>query len=237
MPNQTRTRPKSSSIPRFPEQKALSSYIILPYGGKRKKAQGGVLSQHWRKQPCNARPQQKGRRHQKAEDEQPHKENRQQRDGDEQVIQGFRLQGEPAFGALGNGESVPRRETLLLCDGREKIPPPPKGEQGVGTDPAVPAELAGAAPGNLGQVQAGGALCLVLYGGVLLFSVLPPGGEWHFLPSPPPVLFRRKIGHLSVYRNQRGLESAEGTIFKTLEGFLPSGLGFPSCRFSSPHLR
>ena len=58
---------------------------------------------------------------------------------------------EPAFGAFVNGESVPRRETLLLCDGREKNPPPPKGEQGVGTDPAVPAVLAGAAPGDLGH--------------------------------------------------------------------------------------
>ena len=152
-------------------------------------------------------------------------------------VQGFRLQGEPAFGAFVYGESIPRRETLLLCDGREKIPPPPKGEQGVGTDPAVPAELAEAAPGDQGQVQGGGALCLVLYGGVLLFSVLPLGGEWHFLPSPPPVLFRRKICHLAVCRNKRGLESVEGIIFKTLEGSLPSGLGFPSCRFSSPRLR
>ena len=107
----------------------------------------------------------------------------------------------------------------------------------MGTDPAVPAVLAGAAPGDLGQVQGGGALCSVFYGGVLLFFVLPPGGEWHFLLPPPPVFFRRKICHLSVYRNKRGLESAEGTIFKTLEGFLPSGLGFPSRRFSSPHLR
>ena len=79
------------------------------------------------------------------------------------------------------------------------------------------------------------ALCFMVV--VLLFSVLQPGGEWQFLPSPPPLLFRHVVCHLSVYRNKRGLESAEGTIFKTLEGFLPSGLGFPSCRFSSPHLR
>ena len=40
-----------------------------------------------------------------------------------------------------NGEEIPRCETLLPGDGREKVPPLPQGEQGVGTDPAVPVGL------------------------------------------------------------------------------------------------
>ena len=186
MPNQTRTRPKSSSIPRFPRTESSLVLYHTPLRRETQESPGrrliAALAKAALQRPSTTeRPPSPAGRGRTAPQRKPAAAVR-ERAGSRQVQAPGRT---CPWGSWKRLRVSPGRETLLLCDGREKIPPPPKGEQGVGTDPAVPAELAGAAPGNLGQVQGGGALCFVFYGGVLLFSVLPPGGEWHFLPSPP----------------------------------------------------